>query len=137
MKRIIALAAIFAVVGCAKKAPPPSATTDINPQPPVAYVPATAPAPLPESVTPVPPEPTATAPKHTHHKTVASSSTGKKHASAKGMITGTKYTIKAGDTLSLISQRKYGTVKKVKAILKANPGLKADKLKVGQVITLP
>jgi len=47
---------------------------------------------------------------------------------------GTRYRIKKGDTLWAIAN-KYGVT--VKALTKANPGIKPNALKVGQVIIIP
>lgn len=50
-----------------------------------------------------------------------------------------EYTVKRGDTLSLIAQAYRDNNFKVttEQILKANPGLKPDKLRVGQKIAIP
>lgn len=52
---------------------------------------------------------------------------------------GFEYKVKSGDTLSTIIQAYRDEGKKVKLddILKANPGLKPEKLKVGQTIFIP
>lgn len=52
---------------------------------------------------------------------------------------GFPYTIQSGDTLSIIVQayREKNIKVSTDQILKANPGLKADKLKVGQKIWIP
>jgi nucleoid-associated protein YgaU len=50
---------------------------------------------------------------------------------------GSKYTVKKGDTLWSIAQRSYGDGKQYKKIVSANPSIKGDKVNVGQVITLP
>lgn len=49
----------------------------------------------------------------------------------------TRYTIKAGDTLSTIAGEFYKDTRKWTAIAKANPGIDPSKLKVGQVISVP
>lgn len=48
-----------------------------------------------------------------------------------------KYTIKPGDTLSEIAMRELGTWRRQKEILKLNPGLDPNTLRVGQQITMP
>lgn len=53
------------------------------------------------------------------------------------MSTGSQYTIKPGDNPSAIAAREYGDERLAAAILKANPGLVATSLKVGQTIALP
>ena len=50
---------------------------------------------------------------------------------------GTKYTIKAGDTLSTIAGDFYKDTRKWSVIAKANPGVDPSKLKIGQVINVP
>jgi nucleoid-associated protein YgaU len=143
VKRVIALAAVLAVMGCANKKPPQANATELNPpaQPPVPYVPATQPAAQPQTAyneVPVPAETApAAAPTAAHAHKHAAAKPAPKAAAAQGKISGKKYVVKAGDTLSEIAQRKYGTTKKVKDILKANPGLDPDKIKTGQVIILP
>lgn len=47
------------------------------------------------------------------------------------------YKIKKGDTLGHIAQRELGSVKYTSDILRLNPGLDANNLKVGQEIKLP
>jgi nucleoid-associated protein YgaU len=49
----------------------------------------------------------------------------------------TPYIVKAGDNPSAIAAREYGDERLSAAILKANPGLVATSLKVGQTIILP
>jgi nucleoid-associated protein YgaU len=49
----------------------------------------------------------------------------------------TQYTIKPGDNPSAIAAREYGDGRLSAAIMKANPGLVANNLKVGQTIILP
>jgi nucleoid-associated protein YgaU len=50
---------------------------------------------------------------------------------------GTSYTVKPGDTLIKIARAKYHDASAYKRIAAANPGINPDKLKAGQVITLP
>lgn len=47
------------------------------------------------------------------------------------------YTVKAGDVLSKIAYRTYGTTRMVSAIAMANPGMNEDQLTVGQELKLP
>lgn len=47
------------------------------------------------------------------------------------------YTVKKGDTLYGIARQRYGDGKQWTKIAAANPGLKANSLKVGQTITVP
>ena len=47
------------------------------------------------------------------------------------------YTVKKGDTLWSIAHSIYGDGQKWVDIVRANPGLKAEKMAVGQQITLP
>lgn len=48
-----------------------------------------------------------------------------------------QYQIKKGDTLESIAERELGDKKLVAEILKLNPGLNAERLPVGTIITLP
>ncbi|MCR4573734.1 MAG: DUF2135 domain-containing protein [Lentisphaeria bacterium] len=48
-----------------------------------------------------------------------------------------QYQIKKGDTLESIAERELGDKKLVDEILKLNPGLNAERLPVGSIITLP
>jgi nucleoid-associated protein YgaU len=50
---------------------------------------------------------------------------------------GKTYTVQQGDTIYGISRKLYGSDKRAKDIIAANPGIDANKLKVGQVIKLP
>lgn len=50
---------------------------------------------------------------------------------------GGKYTVQKGDTLWKIAQQTYGSGKKYKDIVAANPGVDPNRIKVGQVISLP
>ncbi len=53
-------------------------------------------------------------------------------------VSGTRtYTVKSGDALSVIASRECGTKNRVGEILALNPGLKADKIYVGQKLKLP
>ena len=152
----VTVVAALAVAGCNNKNKPKSGTTtEIAPasQPPVAYVP-------PQQATPdtmstpsgqateVTPAPAEMAPESSAHRSSGASAAHRRTApkashevasssSHHARITGKKYTVKKGDTLSEIVKAKYGTTKKMKAVLRANPGLDADHIKVGQVITLP
>lgn len=47
------------------------------------------------------------------------------------------YTVESGDTLSAIALERLGKAERLAEILAANPGLEADELQVGQVLTLP
>ncbi|MFO1478323.1 MAG: LysM peptidoglycan-binding domain-containing protein [Verrucomicrobiota bacterium] len=60
-------------------------------------------------------------------------------ADAKVPDNGYEYVIKSGDTLSLISKAytDKGVKVSVEDILKANPGLKPDRMRVGQKIFIP
>lgn len=115
--------ALVGAVGCANKTnkaatEPTPAVTDLTPAP--------APAPAPVVVQPAPQPPAEEAPL-------------KEAPAAKGSISGHKYTVQKGDTLYNIAVRKYGkgTAANIAKIEKANPGVKASSLKVGQKITLP
>jgi nucleoid-associated protein YgaU len=152
VKKVLATAVLASLIafgsGCNndKKKPADVTTTpQLETQPPVnPYVPTTPPGP---SVMAVPNNAVAPAPmagtseatpvKSTGTKTHSGTHSGKSTASS-SKITGGTYTIKAGDTLQKISLAKYGTTKRWKAILKANPQIKnPDKLIVGQKIKLP
>mgnify|MGYP003631180992 CR=1 FL=1 len=53
-------------------------------------------------------------------------------------VSGTRtYTVKSGDALSVIASRECGTKNRMGEILALNPGLKADKIYVGQKLKLP
>ncbi len=79
--------------------------------------------------TPVPP------PKHSSSGSNQGSAVAEKPATEKGY----PYTIRSGDTLSLIVQayREKNIKITTDQILKANPGLKADRLKPGKEIWIP
>ena len=47
------------------------------------------------------------------------------------------YTVKKGDTMYSIARSVFGDQKRAKDIIAANPGIDANKLKIGQVINLP
>ena len=47
------------------------------------------------------------------------------------------YIIKENEVLSIIAERELGSSKKVRNILEVNPGLRPDKLRVGQKIFIP
>lgn len=116
--------ALVGLVGCSNKtnkasSDPAPSVTDIAPAP--------APAAQPIVVQPAPPAVTEAPIKESPAP------------AAKGTISGHKYTVQKGDTLYNIAVRKYGkgTAANVAKIEKANPGLKATTLKIGQTITLP
>jgi nucleoid-associated protein YgaU len=48
-----------------------------------------------------------------------------------------KYTIKAGDTFSTISEKMYGNKKYAQTLVKANPDVNPNRLKIGKEITVP
>ncbi len=52
-------------------------------------------------------------------------------------VAGNVHVVGSGDTLAEISQKHYGTTKRWKEILKANPGIDPEGLKVGQKVVLP
>ena len=56
---------------------------------------------------------------------------------ATGTQGGQKYTVKAGDNLSKISQQFYGDAKKYMSIAKANNIDDPDKIKAGQELIIP
>ncbi|HSI35412.1 MAG: LysM peptidoglycan-binding domain-containing protein [Phycisphaerae bacterium] len=58
-------------------------------------------------------------------------------ATAGGGAPGTAHTVQAGDTLSSISAHAYGTPHLHAHILKANPGVNPNNLKLGTVLKLP
>ena len=47
------------------------------------------------------------------------------------------YTVQGGDTLSEISMRELGTSKRWQEIVKLNPGIDPNRLKVGSRLVLP
>ena len=100
--------------------PPPSSVAKVKPLPakpaPAKVAPAKSSV---ATVKPLPPKPA---------KTVAAAKTAAAVASSE------EYVVKPGDTLFLISKR---TNYKQSAILAANPGLNADRVRVGQKIKLP
>lgn len=96
--------------------PPAQAAAPADPMPEPAPAPAAQPAPAPA------PAPVAAAPKPVEP--------------AAGQAGGT-WTVQKGDTLYSISRAVYGSDKKVKDIVAANPGLTPNKIKVGQKIKLP
>jgi nucleoid-associated protein YgaU len=48
-----------------------------------------------------------------------------------------RYTVRSGDSLSEIAQKQLGSSKRVDLILQVNPGLRADRINVGQVLNMP
>ena len=48
-----------------------------------------------------------------------------------------KYVVKAGDTMIKIARQEFGDEHRLKDIKALNPGIDADKLKVGQEILIP
>ena len=114
-------------------APAPAETAYVPPVTPAYVAPTTPPAVTDTTTAELPPLVTTSKPAvkttHTTHPT---------HTAATAVAAkGTKYVVKKGDTLSKIAQKKYGTVKAVKKILAANPGLNPDLIKIGQTIILP
>lgn len=99
-------------------APAPAAAPAARPVPTMEPAPAPQPIPKPNST------PKAASPAH------ATGGNGAAHA-------GGTYTVQKGDTLYSIARKVYNDPKKVDAILKANPGIDANKIKVGQKIHLP
>ncbi len=135
---IALLAGAVTLTGCKNKKDEVAATTPPTNEPPPAPVvtslpPAPAPAPAPRSFEPAPTPIPAPAP-------AAKGSTPKAPAAAHGSAgahAGGTYTVAKGDTLYGIARKVYNDPKMVSAILKANPGLSADKIKAGQKIHLP
>lgn len=126
------------LAGCSSHKPD---TTAQIPAPPAASEPYIAPAapyiaptaPVAPPVTDVVAEPLTPPTTHAVAKPTHTTHPAKVAVAAKG----TKYVVKKGDTLSKIVQKKYGTVKAMKKVLAANPGLDANLIKVGQTIILP
>jgi LysM repeat protein len=58
-------------------------------------------------------------------------------SSASGTSDGTVHVVAAGETLSDISKKYFGTTKKWKDIVNANPGVDPEGLRVGQKLKLP
>ena len=56
---------------------------------------------------------------------------------ASAIASGSKYTVKKGDTLYHIAKDKYGDGKQWQRIASANPGVSPSSLKVGQVLVMP
>src|SRR5688572_15862665 len=50
---------------------------------------------------------------------------------------GTRYTVKTGESLWSIAERRYGNGNKWKSIAAANPSIDPDHVKAGQTIVLP
>jgi len=50
---------------------------------------------------------------------------------------GTTYTVKAGDTPMAIARKTLGTAQRWRDIMKANPGLDENRLKIGQTLKVP
>jgi len=58
-------------------------------------------------------------------------------ASASAKASGSRYTVKQGDTLYHIAKVRYGDGKEWQRIANANPGVSPTTLKVGQVLVVP
>jgi 5'-nucleotidase / UDP-sugar diphosphatase len=58
-------------------------------------------------------------------------------ASYSAKSSGTRYTVKKGESLWTIAQSHYGNGNKWKAIANANPQINPNKIQAGQTITLP
>ncbi len=153
MKKVLATAVLAALIGFGsgcnndkKKvadvpaSPPldnPPAAVYVPPSPSVMQLPNSAPAGNTSMVAAAPTGTGDATPMKSTGKTTKSHS-GTHSTAGTSKITGASYTIKSGDTLQKISQSKYGTTKRWKAILKANPQIKdPNKLTVGQKIKLP
>ena len=122
----------------------PAATTPVEdpaaaaPAPVVTPAPAAKPAPAPVVVQEKPaPAPVAEEAPAKHTGKHTGKHEGKHEASGKAGQPGGTWTVQKGDTLQSISKRVYGTTKKWKAIVKANPDINPDKIKVGQKLNLP
>ena len=103
--------------------PPPSSVAKVKPLPPTPHAAKPTPAKPAKSsvatVKPLPPKPA---------KSAAAAKTAAPAAASE------EYVVKPGDSLFLISKR---TNYKQSAILAANPGLNADRIRIGQKIKLP
>jgi 5'-nucleotidase/UDP-sugar diphosphatase len=120
---LIAIVA-FSIVGCAKKTATPTANanlTEVAPPPPIH-----------NGITPAAPissysDPIVAAPADDITPSRGSSTSG----------AGKNYVVKKGDTLWSIAQRSYGDGKQYRKIVAANPGIKGDRVNVGQKIVIP
>ena len=137
----LSLTLAFGLTGCNNKPKteePPAPTTQPEvypepaPTPAPAPQPAPAPAPKPIPATPKKPASSSTPAPAPAPSTKSTSGTAVKTPKSKEV-----YVVQQGDTLTAIAKRVYGDPNKVKAIIAANPGLDADKIKVGQKIVLP
>ncbi|MCX5659785.1 MAG: LysM domain-containing protein [Planctomycetota bacterium] len=140
------LIGVVALTGCKNKKDDVAATTpppSEPPPPPVVYSVPPAPAPAPAPARAADPMPTlqpAPAPAPIGGKSAKAPAGCHATGGASGGATahvGGSYTVQKGDTLYGIARKVYNDPKMVAAILKANPGVDANKIKVGQKLQLP
>jgi 5'-nucleotidase len=67
----------------------------------------------------------------------AAPAAGRVRSARAASATGTKYTVKKGESLWTIAQAKYGNGNKWKAIAAANPKIDPNHVRAGQTIVLP
>ncbi len=98
--------------------PPPAVPESVFPQaPPVAPPPGVDVPSTPPSTPPAPPTPPP--------------------APAENVVAAHEYVVQSGDTLGDISRKRYGSQRYVDEILKANPGVRPERLRVKAVLHLP
>jgi 5'-nucleotidase len=120
--------ALLAATGCQDS----SKSTTMTPANPTVTDVGMAPAPIP-TATPAAYETVTTPPANPAMSTPTMDSS----ASLSSSAAGSKYTVKAGDTLWKIAATHYGNGNQWKKIADANPGLSPSALKVGQTINIP
>jgi len=137
VKRSLSIVAVglLAAAGCSNSSKP--ATSSLQPTPAVTAV---QPAPVQQAAYTTP-QNYAPAPVDTSTPVAMGSEvsvgSGASYGSATTGMGGGTYTVKAGDTLYRIATTHYGAGKDWKKIAAANPGVNPNKLRVGQVLTLP
>ncbi len=133
---VVAMVAVTCITGCDKKQPATNKQASLTAVKPAGQANNMRPAARIISTTPAP---AAAAPVATARPTATATVKPAPAASpASATAAGTRmYTVKKGDTLWSIATKTYGNGQRWQDIAKANPGLNANSMRVGQKIVLP